>query len=73
VTHVDEPRHLLRTATCEDRDEAIPRREGSQRVASTVDRARQLGSRDDLGQRAVEVEDDPTRAGARPERAEIRR
>ena len=51
----------------------IPRREGSQRVASTVDWTRQLGSRDDLGQRAVEVEDDPARAGARPERAEISR
>jgi hypothetical protein len=73
VRHVDESRYLLRTATREDGDEAIPRREGSQRVASTVDWTRQLGSRDDLGQRAVEVEDDPAGAGARPERAEISR
>jgi hypothetical protein len=71
VRHVDEPRYLLRTATCDDGDEAIPRRNGSQRLASTLNGTRQLWTRDDLGQRAVEVENDPAGAGARPERAEI--
>jgi hypothetical protein len=73
VWHVHESRHLLRTATGQDRDEAIPRRESAQRLASTVDQTREPGSRDDLGKRAVEVEDDPARAGAPPERAEISR
>jgi hypothetical protein len=72
VRHVDESRYLLRTAAREDGDQAIPRN-GSQRFASTLDGPRQLWTRDDLGQCAVEVEDDPARAGARPERAEISR
>lgn len=71
MRHVDESRYLLRTATREDGDEAIPLRDGSQRLASTLDGTRQLGTRDDLGQRAVEVENDPAGARARPERGEI--
>ena len=73
MRHVDESRCLLRTATREDGDEAIPRCNGSERLASTLDGTRQLWTRDDLRQCAVEVEDDPARAGARPERAEISR
>jgi hypothetical protein len=71
VGHVDESRYLLRTATREDGDEAIPRRYGSQRFTSTLDGTRQLWTRNDLGQCAVEVENDPAGAGVRPERAGI--
>jgi hypothetical protein len=49
----------------------MSRRHGDERLASTVDGTREVGPRDDLGQRAVEVEDDPARAGARAERAQI--
>jgi hypothetical protein len=73
VGHADEPRYLLRTSTRDDGDEAIPGRDGSQRLTSTLDGTRQLWTRNDLGQRAVEVEDDPAGAGVRPERAGISR
>jgi hypothetical protein len=69
--HVDQPCHLLGTATGQDRDEAMSRRHGGERLASTVDGTREVRPRDDLGERAVEVEDDPARAGARAERAQI--
>jgi hypothetical protein len=71
VGHVDESRYLLRTATREDGDETIPRRDGSQRLTSTLDGTRQLWTRNDLGQRAVEIENDPAGVGVRPERAGI--
>lgn len=64
-------RDLLRPATSDDRDEAIALAERRERLAHAVHRLGELGARDDLRERAVEVEDDPAGRRAVVQRAEV--
>jgi hypothetical protein len=73
VRHVEKRGDLLGPPARHDRDRSIPPRDRSERLARPLDRPRELGPRDDLGQRSVEVEQDARRVRAIAQRVELRR
>jgi hypothetical protein len=73
VRDLEQRRHLLRAAAGHDRDEPVAPGEVDERLAGPVDGACVLGTRDDLGERAVEVQDDARGAGPLAQGVEVRR
>jgi hypothetical protein len=71
VWEVDQRRHLVRTPSGHDRDDAVALDEPGERLSGALDRPRELGASNDLRQRAVEVEDDARDVSTLPKRAEV--
>jgi hypothetical protein len=68
---VEERSHLLRTPPGDDRDGSVSLGELDERVAGSVHGTRVLGSRHDLCEGSVEVEDDARDVRLRSEGVEV--
>jgi hypothetical protein len=64
-------RDLLGAATRDDREEPVARAERGERLAHADRGLGVFGARDDLGQGAVEIQDDPARPRTLAQGAEV--